>query len=320
LLYAAQREAGAGGSAGVSEIWTVGPAWDELWQLAPAITDGAPSLTGKLENRLGDREDGLCPGPLLEARQVVAFYGTPLGPGLGILGRHGLSETLNLLEDQVQAYREIESALGPDAEVRPGFHMVTTIADDYAGPDGDFNHRVPHAVIRPWIEAVRAQGGVSILDVQPGLADLALEFDLIEPLLREPDVHLAVDPEFIILPGEVPGQDLGRITGPQVNYVQSRMDEVARETGQRKVVVIHQFDDRMIEQKEQILDYPLVDLVWDADGFGGPGSKIADYNQYKRETGFEYGGFKIFYRYDEPVMTVDQVLGLEPVPRLVIYQ
>ena len=319
-IYAARRKVGTESSDRISGIWAVGPTWEDHWQLAPDVVGGAPSLTERLKERRRDDQEGPCPKSLLEERRLVAFYGTPLGPGLGILGRYGLSETLRLLEDQIQEYREMDWGVGSDADILPTFHMVTTIADDYPGADGDYNHRVSHNVIRPWIEAVRARGGWAILDIQPGLADLAHELDLIEPLLREPDVHLAVDPEFIISPGEVPGQDLGRITGAQVNYVQARMDQIARETGQRKMVVVHQFDDRMIDQKELILDYPLVELVWDADGFGGPGSKIADYNQYKRETGFEYGGFKIFYRYDEPVMTPAQVLGLDPLPRLVIYQ
>ena len=86
------------------------------------------------------------------------------------------------------------------------------------------------------------------------------------------------------------------------------------------MLIIHQFDNRMIEGKDVIEDYPLVELVWDADGFGGPGAKVADYVQYAAEPGFEYGGFKIFYRYDVPVMTPEQVLGLEPFPAFVVYQ
>jgi hypothetical protein len=119
---------------------------------------------------------------------------------------------------------------------------------------------------------------------------------------------------------EIPGTNLGQITGPQVNWLQARMEQIARATGQRKLLVIHQFDDRMIEQKERILNYPLVDLVWDADGFGSASPKIGDYIQYSGETGFEYGGFKIFYRYDASVMTPEQVLALDPPPILVIYQ
>jgi len=145
--------------------------------------------------------------------------------------------------------------------------------------------------------------------------------NLIEPLLWDPDVHLAVDPEFIMVEeGEVPGRYLGRISGQQVNYVQARLDRIGRAIGQRKILVIHQFEDRMVEHKENILHHPLVDLIWDADGFGGPGAKIADYNQYQNEADFEYGGFKIFYRYDMPVMTPEGVLKLNPPPTLVIYQ
>ena len=61
-------------------------------------------------------------------------------------------------------------------------------------------------------------------------------------------------------------------------------------------------------------------LVWDADGFGGPEAKTGDYVQYSHEAGFEYGGFKLFYDLDTPLMSPQQVLGLYPPPAVVIYQ
>jgi hypothetical protein len=76
----------------------------------------------------------------------------------------------------------------------------------------------------------------------------------------------------------------------------------------------------MFSDKEVIEDYPWVELVWDADGFGSPGSKIADFEQYAGEPGFEHGGFKLFYNYDAPLMTPRQVLRLEPFPVFVVYQ
>jgi hypothetical protein len=314
-LYVAQRQRVGQEAGPVKTILALGPAWENRWEVAssPSRANGASMEASEVTEDDGRR---LCGGSPLVGRRLIAYYGTPLGPGLGILGRNGLTTTLSLLKEQVQVYRDLD----PDVQTIPVFHMVTTIADDFAGPDGDYNHRVPHDILRRWIDGIGAAGGWAVLDVQPGRADLNEEIELIEEFLLEPTVHLAVDPEFIVSAEEVPGEDLGRITGPQVNRVQAQVDQIGRAIGQRKMLIIHQFDDRMIEQKDVILDYPFVELVWDADGFGTPGSKIADYNQYRMEAGFEYGGFKLFYEYDDPLMTEEEVLGLEPPPTLVIYQ
>jgi len=257
-----------------------------------------------------------CPPSPLEGRRLVAFYGTPLGRGLGILGRHDITTTLSLLIEQTQAYQELD----PSVETIPTFHMVVTIADDYPGDDGDYNHRVSPDIIRRWINGAHAAGAWVILDLQVGRASLEAELDQVEPFLWEPDVHLAVDPEFLVDETRVPGVQLGWIAGPLINQVQARLDQIGRAIGQRQILIIHQFDDRMIVQKECLVDYPCVDLVWDADGFGGPGAKVSDYIQYSQEPGFEYGGFKLFYEYDIPLMTPQEVLELAPPPAVVIYQ
>ncbi len=300
-LYAAQRDATVE-EMPVSAVWSVGADWS-IRQVAPAAAvDGtAPP----------------CPASSLAGQRLIAFYGTPLGPGLGILGRTDVTTTLSQLSTQIAAYQELD----PETSYLPAFHMVTTIADAYPGDDEDYNHRVDHSRIQQWIDAVRAAGGWAIVDVQPAHADLMLELALLEPLLRQPDVHLAVDPEFLMAHAEdVPGAQLGQISGQQLNQVQAWLEGIARASGQQKLLIIHQFDDRMIVDKDRLLNYAFVDLVWDSDGFGSPGPKIGDYHQYSRETGFQYGGFKIFYDYDTPVMTPGEVLQLSPVPVLVIYQ
>ncbi|MGD9001612.1 MAG: hypothetical protein PVF04_03020, partial [Anaerolineae bacterium] len=304
-LYVAEREDRDQLGLSVAAIWGVGPAWEDVWRIAP----GAAATTGasiESAEAIDDEGPKPCPASPLADRRLVAYYGTPLGPGLGVLGRNGIIATLNLLSEQAQVYRELD----PDTETIPAFHMVTTIADSYPGDDGDYNHRVGHELIRQWIEGVKAAGGWSILDVQPGRADLDTEWDVVEPLLLDPTVHLAVDPEFIVSGEEIPGTDLGRITGPQVNRLQARLDRIGRAIGHRKMLIIHQFNDRMIQQKGMILNYPFVELVWDADGFGSPKAKVEDYNQYRREAGFEHGGFKLFYDEDAPLMTPEQVLAL----------
>ncbi len=200
------------------------------------------------------------------------------------------------------------------------FHIVSTIADANPGEDGDYNHRVPHESLRVWIDGITAVGGLAVLDIQAGRSVLSTELSLIEPLLREPNVHLAIDPEFIVEEDGIPGHNLGRISGEAINEAQAWLNGVAEQVGEAKILVIHQFDDRMVENKDVIQDYPLVYLVWDADGFGGQWAKIGDYNQYRNEAGFEYGGFKLFYDYDVNLLTPAEVLGLDPPPAYIIYQ
>ncbi len=263
-----------------------------------------------------DCSAGPAPPPsAIAGRRIIAYYGTT-GPGLGILGRHDIPTTLQLLEEQMQPYRELD----PCTELVPAFHIVTTIADASPGEDGDYNHRALHESVRAWIDGITAVGGLAILDVQAGRGDVMTELSLIEPLLRLPFVHLAIDPEFIVGDDEVPGTNLGRISGEAINEAQAWLDGIAEQVGEPKILVIHQFNDRMMENKDAIQDYPLVYLVWDADGFGGPGAKIGDYNQYRHEPGFEYGGIKIFYNYDTPVLTPEQVMALEPPPAYILYQ
>jgi len=268
------------------------------------------------EEPVSDCSAGPAPPPsTIGGRRIIAYYGTS-GPGLGILGRHDIPTTLQLLEEQMQPYRELD----PCVELVPAFHIVTTVADASPGEDGDYNHRIPHESVQVWIDSITAVGGIAVLDVQAGRGDVMTELSLIEPLLRLPSVHLAIDPEFIVGEEEVPGSHLGRISGEEINEAQAWLNAIAEQVGEPKILVIHQFNDRMMENKDVIQDYPLVNLVWDADGFGGPGAKIGDYNQYRHEPGFEYGGIKLFYVYDAPVMTPAQVMGIEPPPAYIVYQ
>lgn len=302
-LFAAERQASPDESGEIQVLWAVGPGFDQRWQVAP-ISDS------------GSSEPVHCPEPILDGHRFVAFYGSPAGPGLGILGRYDISTTLELLDNQAEAYRELD----PEVETLLAFHMVTTVADPFPGDDGNYNHRVSHQVIQDWVDAITPLDGWGIVDVQAGHAAVETEIEILEPLLEQADVHLALDPEFIMAPGEVPGQRIGQMSAVDINRAQAWLDLLARRTGHRKVLIIHQFEDSMIEGKWSILHYPLVDLIWDSDGVGGSGAKIGDYQQYRDETGFEYGGFKIFYNYDSDVMTPEQVMKLDPRPVLVIYQ
>jgi hypothetical protein len=64
-----------------------------------------------------------------------------------------------------------------------------------------------------------------------------------------------------------------------------------------------------------------VELVIDADGVGSGWNKLADYKQYVQEPGLEYAGIKIFTRHDVgELLTLEELITLEPPPAVIIYQ
>jgi hypothetical protein len=118
---------------------------------------------------------------------------------------------------------------------------------------------------------------------------------------------------------QVPGEMLGSLYAAQINPIQEALNSIAAEIGVNKVLILHQFEDVMLPDKEGIVDYPYVELVVDADGFGGP-DKVRDYRKYASEPGFEYGGIKLYRNWDNPLLTPGDVLALVPPPHVVIYQ
>jgi hypothetical protein len=252
----------------------------------------------------------------LGSKRIITFYGSPLGRGLGVLGNSAPKDMLKQLRAQTAEYQKVLTG----TEVLPAFHMVVTVADKTPGDDQNYNHRVDTAVIQKWVEWAKQENVWVILDIQPGRGDVMTEINQVEKFLFEPHVQLAIDPEFMVGPKEIPGDTLGTINGETINLIQERLDQIAVAIGQTKVLMFHQFDNRMLINKDQILNYENVEIVWDADGFGGPGAKIQDYDQYRREPGFDHGGLKLFYIEDTPLMTPAQVMQLVPMPSVVIYQ
>lgn len=257
------------------------------------------------------------PQPYLSRFTLLSYYGTPQGPSLGILGAQPRYFTNFALRNLREEYRPYVSS---EKFIIPTYHIISTVADAWPGADENYNHWLDWGIIQDWIASADEQGFAVVVDIQPGRADLNEEFERVWGLLYNPHVHLAIDPEFLMYDNEVPGQQLGQISAEQINAIQARMNGIGFEIGLNRVLILHQFEDEMILNKEQIQNFPFVELVIDADGFGSAGTKIRDYNQYAAEPGFEYGGFKLFYDWDSPVMTPDQVMDLSPEPAVIIYQ
>ena len=74
-----------------------------------------------------------------------------------------------------------------------------------------YRTRQPARIIDRYLRTARRHGMLLLLDIQPGRADFFDEAARLERWLREPDVGLALDPEWRVGPGEVPGQVIGSV-------------------------------------------------------------------------------------------------------------
>jgi hypothetical protein len=254
---------------------------------------------------------------LFPDRRVVALYGAPQDPQLGALGIGTPDEAGEELERQAQAYDQ------PDRPVLPAMELISTIAAGHPGERGDYNIRQPDRVIDRYLEAARQREALLILDIQPGYADFMDEVRRLEPYLREPDVGLALDPEWHVQPPEIPGQVIGSVDAEDVNEVSAYLDGIVSEDRlPQKLLVVHQFTRGMIANREALEERPGLAIVLNSDGFGNIPQKKVKYDELgpQGQTRQFDAGFKLFYLEDLPLMTPQQVLDLKPEPDLVVYE
>ena len=88
-----------------------------------------------------------------------------------------------------------------------------------------------------------------------------------------------------------------------------------------KMFIVHQFQLRMIQNREQLIDRPGLATVIHADGFGGREIKLVTYGLLQVESPL-YNGFKLFIDEDTRIFQPADVLDFttHPVPDLITYQ
>jgi hypothetical protein len=250
-------------------------------------------------------------------RRVVAYYGSPGDDALGALGVGSPKQAGKELAKQAEAYATDE------VPVLPAMELITTIAASHEGERGEYNIRIPAKTIDEYLKAARDMDALLILDIQPGYADFMTEVRRLERWLREPDVGLALDPEWHVRPPDVPGSVIGSVEAEQVNEVSAYLaDLVAADDLPEKLLVVHQFTADMIAGKEELEEHPGVAMVLNADGFSDPVNKEAKYDELRPRgpTKEFHPGFKLFYSEDYPLMTPKQVEALKPPPEFIVYE
>jgi hypothetical protein len=255
------------------------------------------------------------PRPVLATRRLVTYYGNPLAEVLGVLGEGTPQQMMQRLRQQARAYE------ADGTPVQPALHLIATVAQAAPGDDGMYRLRMAPELIDRWSALAEENGMLLILDVQVGRSSVQEEVEVLRPFLTRHHVHLALDPEFAMSPTTVPGRQIGSMRAEDVTWaIQYLADIALTHRFENRVLIVHQFTDNMLPDRGAIELDPRVDLAITMDGFGAPGLKIAQYNRYVAEDLIAYAGFKLFYKYDRPLMSPADVLALDPIPDVVIYQ
>jgi hypothetical protein len=263
---------------------------------------------------------------VLPRYRLVAYYGAPQHVELGALGIGTPDEAGRKLLAQAAPYEH------SDRPVMPVFELIVTLAQADPGTDGLFRLRQTPQVIQSYLDAVRRIKGLLILDVQPGQSTFMQEVVLLEPWLSQPDVGLALDPEWNVPAGQIPGKVIGSTDAATVNQVSDWLARLrARKNLPQKVLIVHQFTDGMVKDRDKVLDRAGIAIVHNIDGFGTADAKKNVYVQLVYHSGAgaaprplpesgRFNGFKLFYKEDTGMMKPAQALGLNPVPDVIVYE
>lgn len=279
---------------------------------SPSVTPSAsptpsPSLSPLAQLPVGGRV-------IFPRYRVVCYYG---GAGTAALGVLGQGTPDQAAQNLLAAARPFST---PTRPVLPAFELITVVAQAHPGPAGDYAAQTAPADVQRYLTAVRKIHGLLILDIQPGRADFLAKVKLYEKFLEQPDVGLALDPEWHMGPGQVPGQVIGSATAAEINAVSAYLAQiVASHQLPQKLFVIHQFTYDMVVNKPQVLARPGLATVFHIDGFGSRPAKLQKYGVLHVVPPF-YNGFKLFYRQDINRFSPQEAIALTPSPDLFSYQ
>jgi hypothetical protein len=264
------------------------------------------------------------PAPLdesiLPCHRIVVYYGNPLQTRMGILGEYPKDEMLQRLRRQVAEWEQAD----PETPVIPGLHMVAIVAQGDAGTSGHYRTIMRDSLIEETHRWAQEVGGIFFVDIQVGTDNIRNLLPRMEKFLIRPDVHLGIDPEFMMKDGSVPGRRIGTMDAADINYASEYLANLVREHNlPPKVFIVHRFTQNMVTNTRNIQLRPEVQLVMHMDGWGRPFLKRDTYHRHIVREPVQFPGFKIFYHHDsreDPLMRPADVLRLWPKPLYIQYQ
>jgi hypothetical protein len=294
---------------------------------APAITHITKYLAG--EDPEFAKQCGWpikCPQPLtgsiLPNKRIVAYYGNPLSKRMGVLGESSKEDMIRRLNSEIERWEKAD----PSHPVQPALHLIAVVAQGEPGQAGKYRMIMPDKIVNDVYSWAKEANAIMFIDIQTGHDDIRNLLPRFEWMLKNADVHLAIDPEFnLIGSGKRPGSKIGTYDAAEINYASAFLQNIVKKyTIPPKILIVHRFTRNMVTNAKEITYRPEVQVVMNMDGWGAPWLKRNSYKEYIVKEPVQYTGFKLFYHNDtkrgDPLLTPQDVLRLNPSPIYIQYQ
>lgn len=261
-------------------------------------------------------------GATLPQKRIVAYYGNPLSRKMGALGEFPKDDMLRRLKGEVARWQTAD----PSTPVQPALHLIAVVAQGAPGKSGKYRMIIPDNIVNQVYGWAKEANALLFIDIQTGHDDIRTILPRFEWVLKNPDVHLGIDPEFnLIKSGAKPGKKIGTYDASDINYASGYLKDLVKKYNlPPKVFTVHRFTRNGVTNSRNIVLRPEVQLVMHMDGWGAPWLKRDSYKDYVVAEPVQYTGFKLFYHNDtkkgDPLMTPKDVLRLNPKPLYIQYQ
>ena len=253
---------------------------------------------------------------IFPAFDVVMYYGTAGSGALGVLGETTPERAAERLEAAAAPFQKASGR-----PVLPAFELITTVASSAAGKDGTYSSMLDGDSVQRFIDVARKKKMLVVLDFQPGRADFLDQVRTYEKYLVQPEVGVALDPEWKLTATQRPLQQIGTSRAAPINEVSAYLaDLVAREGLPEKIFLVHQFKSYQLPDRKKIVDREGLATVLHVDGFGSQGAKFDTYHVLASRDRQFVNGFKLFYDEDTDLLTPAEALRIKPRPQLFSYQ
>ncbi len=255
---------------------------------------------------------------ILPEYRLVGYAGAP---GSAALGRLGVGE----LDERTREIDKLGRAYAAGRRPMPVLELIATVVQAQPGRDGKYRTRMSPKVIDEYLAAARRAKGLLLLNIQPGRASFMEEVKAYAKWLKEPDVGIALDPEWAMGPRQVPMKVFGHATGKQIDAVAAHLAAVVKAHDlPEKVLVFHQLSPSIVTGEKDIRRHPGVVVIKSVDGIGSRAQKTSTWTKLTTTLAPTVRpGFKLFFEEDRrhgPLMTPAQVLALTPQPDYVLYE